>query len=124
MVQLLTNLKIIDNSSAIRAKVIKTYNKKKASLGQVFLVSIQRNLKGSKIRKGNMLKGVLVRSKEKIKSLVNSTKWDINCMVLVKEAPKKIEWIPVGSRFKGPISTKLRIMEGMHKAVSVSKRSI
>jgi len=74
MVQLLTNLKIIDNSSAIRVKVIKTYNKKKASLGQVFLVSIQRNLKGSKIRKGNMLKGVLVRSKEKIKSLVNSTK--------------------------------------------------
>jgi len=44
------------------------------SLGQVFLVSIQRNLKGSKIRKGNMLKGVLVRSKEKVKSLVNCIK--------------------------------------------------
>ena len=123
MVQLLSNLKIIDNSSAVRARVIKTYNKK-ASLGQVFIVSIQRKLKGSKIRKGNILKGVMVRSKEKIRSLSNTIQWDENSMILVKQAPKKIEWIPVGSRIKGPTTAKLRIMEGMHKVLSVSKRSL
>jgi large subunit ribosomal protein L14 len=90
MVQLLSNIKITDNSSAIKARVIKTYNKK-ASLGEVFIVSIQKNLKGSKIRKGNILKGVMVRSKEKIRSLASTIQWDENAMVLVKEAPKKTE---------------------------------
>jgi len=123
MVQLLSNIKITDNSSAIKARVIKTYNKK-ASLGEVFIVSIQKNLKGSKIRKGNILKGVMVRSKEKIRSLASTIQWDENAMVLVKEAPKKTEWIPLGSRFKGPITSKLRIMDGLNKVVSVSKRSL
>jgi len=51
-------------------------------------------------------------------------KWDENRIILVKYAAKGKDLLPSGSRFKGPISSAIRCINGSKKIVSVSKRSV
>jgi|TARA_B110000967_G_C18860331_1_gene549547 large subunit ribosomal protein L14 len=127
MLQLLTRVTIADNSGATKGqliKVLKPKNSKVAKIGSVFLVAIKRNISHSKIRKGSMSKACLIRSNIKTKSLSNSLKWDENRIILVKYAVKGKDLLPSGSRFKGPISSTIRCINGSKKIVSVAKRSI
>jgi large subunit ribosomal protein L14 len=62
MIQLQSKLNIVDNSGALKARVIKT-KKKFARLGEKVVVSIQKNIPYSKIRKGDIAKAILIRSK-------------------------------------------------------------
>jgi len=66
----------------------------------------------------------LIRSNIKTRSLSNSLKWDENRIILVKYAAKGKDLLPSGSRFKGPISSAIRCINGSKKIVSVSKRSV
>lgn len=127
MLQLLTNVTIGDNSGATKGsliKVLKPKNSKVALIGSVFLVSIKRNISHSKIRKGSMSKACLIRSNIKTRVLSNSLKWDENRIILVKYGSKGRDLLPSGSRFKGPISSLIRCVNGSKKVVSVSKRSV
>jgi large subunit ribosomal protein L14 len=68
MLQLNSKVKVLDNSGATKARVIKILNKKKiGKVGSLVLLSIVRNLRGSKIRKGSVQKGVIVRTNKDIK---------------------------------------------------------
>jgi|TARA_B110000977_G_C10594472_1_gene305679 large subunit ribosomal protein L14 len=75
MLQLLTVVSIADNSGATRGQVIKILRPKDGKVGKIgslFLVSVKKNISGSKIRKGSMSKACLIRSNVKTKGLSNS----------------------------------------------------
>lgn len=127
MLQLLTGVSIADNSGATRGQVIKILRPKDGKIGKIgslFLVAIKKNIAGSKIRKGSMSKACLIRSNIKTKGLSNSLRWDQNRIILVKYGAKGLDLLPSGSRFKGPISSAIRCLNGSKKIVSISKRSI
>jgi large subunit ribosomal protein L14 len=127
MLQLLTGVSIADNSGATRGQVIKILRPKDGKVGKIgslFLVAIKKNIAGSKIRKGSMSKACLIRSNIKMKGLSNSLRWDQNRIILVKYGAKGLDLLPSGSRFKGPISSAIRCLNGSKKIVSISKRSI
>jgi large subunit ribosomal protein L14 len=75
MVQSLTKLNVIDNSGATGAKVIRVLNKKKVGrIGSLVVVTITKNVRNSKIRKGTVHKGIIVRTKVKSKEFNQSLK--------------------------------------------------
>lgn len=119
---MLTKLKIIDNSGATLGRIIKILNKKTyLDVGSLVLVSIQRNIPHSKIRKGDTIKAIIVNgSYENLITLVVADK----SLILVKLAPKGKEYLPLGTRIKSPISSGLRNINGMQKIISLSKRTI
>ena len=66
MISLLTTVQIIDNSGGIIGrciKILKPHNRKYAKLGELILVSILKTIPGSKIRKGEVYKATIIRTK-------------------------------------------------------------
>jgi large subunit ribosomal protein L14 len=119
---MLTKLKIIDNSGGTFARIIKILNKKTSlDVGTLVLVSIQKNISHSKIRKGDTIKAVIVNgSYENLITIVAAGK----SLILVKLAPKGKEYVPLGTRIKGPVSSFLRNVSGMSRIISLSKRTV
>jgi large subunit ribosomal protein L14 len=114
---MLTKLKIIDNSGATQGRIIKILNKKKdLKVGCLVLVSILRNIPNSKVRKGDIYKAVIVTG-----STVNS--YTLKSIILVKVVPKGTDYIPLGTRIKGPVSSILKKSVGMLKVLHLSKRT-
>ena len=125
MLQLLTNVTIGDNSGATKGsliKVLKPKNSKVALIGSVFLVSIKRNISHSKIRKGHIAKAILIRSNVKTSLISHLQTWGDSHLILVNT--KGGDYLPIGSRIKGPISSKLKNITGMQKIISICKRSL
>jgi len=125
MIQLLTKLNVADNSGATQAKVIKILrpkNKKYALIGDLVLVAIQKNIPHSKIRKGHIAKAILIRSNKKTSMLSHKQVWDQSYLILVNT--KGDDYLPIGSRIKGPLSSKLKSIPGMQKILSISKRTL
>lgn len=125
MIQLLTQLNVADNSGATKAKVIKILrpkNKKYAVLGDLVLVAIQKNNPHSKIRKGHIAKAILIRSNKRVSLISHTQRWDESHVILVNT--KGDDYLPIGSRIKGPISSKLKSIRGMQKILSISKRTL
>jgi large subunit ribosomal protein L14 len=119
---MLTKLKIIDNSGAIIGRIIKILNKKSSlAVGTLVLVSVQKNIPHAKIRKGDTVKAIVVNgSYNNLVSVINTTK----SLILVKLAPKGKEYLPLGTRIKGPVSSALRNINGMQRITSLSKRTL
>lgn len=119
---MLTKLKIIDNSGATFGRVIKILNKKTTlDVGNLVLISVQRNIPYSKIRKGDTIKAVVVNGPYKnLISVLNAGK----SLIVVKMAPKGKEYVPLGTRIKGPVSSSLRNITGMNRIISLSKRTV
>ena len=123
MIQLLTALKINDNSGATAAKVIRVYNNRKYGVGgDLSLVSIIKNIPHSKVRKGDMSKGVLIRSNKRSYVISHHQTWKDNNLVLI--TIKVNDYYPVGTRIKGPVTSKLKSNRGCQKIVSISKRKL
>lgn len=123
MIQLLTSLKINDNSGAIEGKVIRVYNNRKYGVGgDLSLISIKKNIPHSKIRKGDMSKGVLIRSNKKCYIISHQQTWSDNNLVLITK--KLNDYYPIGTRIKGPVTSKLKSNRGCQKIVSISKRTL
>lgn len=128
MIQLLTSVKIIDNSGALEAKCIKVLspkNSKIAKIGDIILVSIQKTVlhnptNAVKIRRGQLFKALVVRTKKEHSFL--GTKWDHNAVVLIKKPDKGEDWLPIGSRFTGPIS--LPHLKNFQKVLAIAKVTI
>jgi large subunit ribosomal protein L14 len=117
---MLTKVKIIDNSGGIEARIIKILNKKsKLNIGVVVLVSVLSNIAHSKVRKGQMYKGILVSDKSKAFSYLFFGK---KAIVLIKV--KNDEITPVGTRIKGFISSKLKNILGTNRVFGISSRTI
>ena len=98
-------------------RVIKILNKKKdLKVGHLVLVSVLKNISNSKIRKGDVHKAVIVTGKTPYLDTVKSS-------ILVKIVSKGGDYIPVGSRLKGPVCSVLKKFNGMLKILHLSKRT-
>lgn len=118
MIQPETNLLSADNSGAKRLYCIKVLGGSKrryASLGDIIVVSVKEALPNSKVKKGDVMKAVVVRTvKEVARPDGTSIKFDDNSAVLINATND-----PVGTRIFGPVARELRARNFM-KIVSLA----
>ncbi|MBM3590212.1 MAG: 50S ribosomal protein L14 [Alphaproteobacteria bacterium] len=107
MIQMQTNLVVADNSGAKTARCIKVLggsNHMITEVGDIIVVSVTSVNPNSKMKKGQVAKGVIVRTKNKIVRPDGSfVKFDDNAVVLVDKENE-----PIGSRVFGPVSREVR----------------
>jgi large subunit ribosomal protein L14 len=107
MIQMQTNLQVADNSGAKTARCIKVLggsNHMITKIGDVIVVSITSVNPNSKIKKGQVVKAVIVRTKSKIVRQDGSfIKFDDNAIVLVDKEKE-----PIGTRVFGPVSREVK----------------
>ena len=118
MIQMRTILDAADNSGAKRLQCIKVLGgskRKYASLGDVIVVSVKEALPNAKVKKGDVLRAVVVRtSKEVGRSDGSYIRFDGNAAVLINP---QLE--PIGSRIFGPVARELRAKKFM-KIISLA----
>ena len=107
MIQMRTVLDVADNSGARRVQCIKVLGgsrRKYAGLGDIIVVSIKEAMPGTKVKKGETAKAVVVRTKHET-SRPDGTyiRFDENSAVLINA---QLE--PVGTRIFGPVARELR----------------
>jgi large subunit ribosomal protein L14 len=111
-------LDVADNSGAKKVfciKVLGGSKRKYASIGDVIVVSIREALPNSKVKKGDVAKAVIVRTKREVGRADGSfIKFDANSAVLIT---KDLE--PVGTRIFGPVARELRARKFM-KIISLA----
>src|SRR5580698_1907039 len=107
MIQMRTILEVADNSGAKRVQCIKVLGgsrRRYAGLGDVIVVSIKECTPGTKVKKGDTAKAVVVRVKKATPRPDGSyIRFDENSAVLINP---QLE--PVGSRIFGPVARELR----------------
>ena len=122
MIQMQTVLDVADNSGAKKVGCIKILGgtrRRYASLGDVIVVSVKDAIPNSKIRKGEVVKAVIVRTASPYRRRDGSyIRFDQNAAVLINEAKE-----PVGTRVFGPVARELRDKKFM-KIVSLAPEVI
>ncbi len=118
MIQMQTILGVADNSGAKRlmcVKVLGGSKKRYATIGDVVVVSVREAAPGSKVKKGDVAKAVIVRTAKEIGRVDGSyIRFDDNSAVLVTAQGE-----PVGTRIFGPVARELRVKKFM-KIVSLA----
>ena len=118
MIQATTVLDVADNSGAKKVYCIKVLGgtrRRYAGLGDVIVVSIKEALPGSKVKKGETAKAVVVRTRREYRRTDGSyIKFDDNSAVLINA---QLE--PVGTRIFGPVARELRAKRFM-KIISLA----
>lgn len=124
MVQLLTKVKIVDNTGGTIGrciKILKPHNRKFAILGDIILITIVKAVVGSKIKKGEVYKAVIVQTGT---TSSGYEKYQQNSVVLVKINEKTKELTPIGTIIKTVISYNLKYKQGCQKLVNLAKTTI
>ena len=107
MIQTTTVLDVADNSGAKKVACIKVLGSSKrryASIGDVIVVSVKEAVVNSKVKKGDVGRAVIVRTKREVKRPDGSyIKFDNNSAVMVRK-----EGEPIGTRIFGPVARELR----------------
>ncbi len=107
MIQMQSRLFVADNSGARKVMCIKVLGgskKKFAKIGDLIKVSVKDVIPNGKIKKGEVLDAVIVRTKSTINRKDGSTiKFDSNAVVLLNNKGD-----PIGTRIFGPITRELR----------------
>src|SRR5271154_7605873 len=107
MIQMTSVLDVADNSGAKKVFCIKVLGGSKrryASVGDVIVVSIKEAIPNSKVKKGDVAKAVIVRTKKEVSRQDGSyIRFDTNSAVLVDKDNE-----PVGTRIFGPVARELR----------------
>ncbi|HTQ07569.1 MAG TPA: 50S ribosomal protein L14 [Polyangiaceae bacterium] len=118
MIQMQSFLDVADNSGAKLVQCIKVIGgsrRRYAGLGDVIVVAIKEALPGSKVKKGETAKAVVVRTKREYRRSDGSyIKFDDNSAVLINP---QLE--PVGTRIFGPVARELRAKRFM-KIISLA----
>lgn len=118
MIQTETRLKVADNSGAKEVLCIKVLGGSKrryATVGDIIVVSIKEAIPNSKVKKGDVMKAVVVRTTKEIRRPDGSyIKFDDNSAVLITPQNE-----PVGTRIFGPVARELRAKNFM-KIVSLA----
>ena len=118
MIQMQTDLDVCDNSGAKVARCIKVLGGT-AEVGDVIVVSIQKTLAGSNIKKGQVLRGVIVRTRYPCRRDDGSyVRFDRNAMVLIDG-----EGNPRGTRIFGAVARELRERKYM-KIISLANEVV
>ncbi len=107
MIQMQTSLVVADNSGAKTATCIKVLGGSDhmiTGVGEIIVLSITSVIPGSKVKKGQVAKGVVVRTKSKIVRADGSfVKFDDNAVVLVDKDGE-----PIATRVFGPVAREVR----------------
>ncbi len=118
MIQSETRLKVADNSGAREVYCIKVLGgsrRRYASIGDVIVVSVKEAIPNSKVKKGDVLKAVVVRTKKEISRPDGSfIRFDDNSAVLLADNME-----PLGTRIFGPVARELRAKKYM-KIISLA----
>jgi large subunit ribosomal protein L14 len=113
-----TSLEVADNSGAKRLSCIKVLGgtkRKYASLGDVIIVSVKEAIPHSKVKKGDVMRAVIVRTVKEVRRPDGSyIKFDDNSAVLINPQNE-----PVGTRIFGPVARELRAKKFM-KIISLA----
>ena len=107
MIQVETNLLVADNSGARRIQCIKVLGGSKrryASVGDVIVVTIKEAIPRGRVKKGDVQRAVIVRTKKEIRRADGTAiRFDSNAAVLINKQGE-----PVGTRIFGPVTRELR----------------
>ena len=118
MIQMKTILQVADNTGARTASVIGVLNAKgklHAQIGDIVRVNIKESTPDAAVKKGQKAKGVIVRTKTRIRRPDGTyVRFDSNAVVLIDDAGN-----PRGTRVFGPVARELRNMEYM-KIISLA----
>jgi large subunit ribosomal protein L14 len=118
MIQEETNLVVADNSGAKKVRCIRVlggHDKRYAGIGDMIVVSVKTALPGAAVKKGDVSRAVIVRTKKETRRRDGSyIRFDENAAVLVNEQNE-----PRGTRVFGPVARELREKQFM-KIVSLA----
>jgi large subunit ribosomal protein L14 len=118
MIQSETKLTVADNSGArvlYCIKVLGGSKRRYASLGDIIVVSVKDAIPNAKVKKGDVLKAVVVRTAKEVRRPDGSyIRFDDNSAVLINNQRE-----PLGTRIFGPIARELRAKRFM-KIVSLA----
>jgi large subunit ribosomal protein L14 len=118
MIQMQTNLSAADNSGAKRLQCIKVLGgtrRRTASVGDIIVVSVKEAIPNSKVKKGEVMRAVIVRTAKEIGRADGSyISFDDNAAVLINAQRE-----PIGTRIFGPVARELRAKRFM-KIISLA----
>jgi large subunit ribosomal protein L14 len=118
MIQTQTRLKAADNSGAKLLSCIKVLGgsrRRYASVGDIIVVSVKEAMPNSKVKKGDVVRAVIVRTAKEIRRPDGSyIKFDDNSAVLINQQKE-----PIGTRIFGPVARELRAKRFM-KIISLA----
>ncbi len=107
MIQTESVLDVADNSGAKKLRTIKVLGGSKrryASIGDLVVVSVREALPNGKVKKGDILRAVIVRTKKEIRRKDGTyIRFDVNSAVLINPDGE-----PIGTRIFGPVARELR----------------
>ena len=107
MIQMQSKLDVADNSGAKLVQCIKVLGGSKrrtAGVGDIIVVSVKEAIPRGRVKKGEVLKAVIVRTKKEIRRQDGSAiRFDSNAAVLVNAQGE-----PIGTRIFGPVTRELR----------------
>ena len=118
MIQMQTRMKVADNTGAKELMCIRVLGgtrRKYANIGDVVVASVKKASPGGTVKKGDVVKAVIVRSSHGARRVDGSyVKFDQNAAVIIKDDKN-----PVGTRIFGPVARELRD-KGFMKIVSLA----
>lgn len=122
MIQEETNLTVADNSGAKSVRCIRVLggsDRRYASLGDIIVVSVKSAIPGGAVKKGEVTRAVIVRTKKEVRRKDGSyIKFDENAAVLINNQNE-----PRGTRIFGPVARELREKKFM-KIISLAPEVI
>ncbi len=123
MIQQETNLEVADNTGAKRVRCIKVLGgsrRRYASVGDIIVCSVKESIPKASVKKGEVVKAVVVRTKKSIRRDDGSyLKFYVNSCVILDD---KLE-NPKGTRIFGPVARELR-EKGFMKILSLAPEVI
>jgi large subunit ribosomal protein L14 len=118
MIQTQTQLDVADNSGAKKLfciRVLGGSRRRYARVGDIIVVSVKEAIPNAKVKKGDVLKAVVVRTRKEISRPDGSyIKFDDNSAVLINPQRE-----PIGTRIFGPVARELRAKNFM-KIISLA----
>lgn len=118
MIQTESRLRVADNSGAkelLVIRVVGSTGRKYANIGDIIICAVKQATPGGTVKKGDVVKAVIVRSKSGVSRVDGSyIKFDDNAAVIVKDDKN-----PVGTRIFGPVTRELRA-NGFMKIISLA----
>ena len=105
MVQMQSNMEVADNSGAKRITVITILGQKRrfAKVGDIVTASVKEAIPGGGVKKGDVVKAVIVRTAAKIRRADGSyLRFDANAAVVIDDQKN-----PKGTRIFGPVAREL-----------------
>ncbi len=118
MIQTESMLNVADNSGAKKILCIRVLGgtrRRYAGVGDIIVVTVKEAIPNSKVKKGEVMRAVIVRTAKEIRRMDDSfVKFDDNSAVLLGSAGE-----PIGTRIFGPVARELRA-KGFMKIISLA----